>query len=165
MKITPHERVVSAIVQSYMNDRAHRLSRADGKVIAAAVDAVINTDLRDSVDPARVAARVKLALDFGKAITKGDTAAAEVFTAAALRIQEVVERQAEKSIVRGTVLWFEDSKGYGFIRPSDGGPDAFVHHSELQMTGFKTLRAGERVEYAAEKRGSNLMARKVRVLD
>ena len=47
----------------------------------------------------------------------------------------------------GTVKWFNDQKGYGFITPEDGSKDCFVHHSAIQMQGFKTLAEGERVEF------------------
>ena len=48
---------------------------------------------------------------------------------------------------QGTVKWFNDSKGFGFIAPSDGGNDLFVHMSEIQMEGFKTLKDWQSVEY------------------
>ena len=48
---------------------------------------------------------------------------------------------------QGTVKWFNDAKGFGFIAPSDGGNDLFVHMSEIQMEGFKTLKDGQSVEY------------------
>jgi CspA family cold shock protein len=47
----------------------------------------------------------------------------------------------------GTVKWFNDSKGFGFISPEGGQQDCFVHHSAIQSTGFKTLTEGERVEF------------------
>ena len=50
-------------------------------------------------------------------------------------------------IKQGTVKWFNDSKGFGFIAPSDGGNDLFVHMSEIQMEGFKTLKDGQSVAY------------------
>jgi len=49
----------------------------------------------------------------------------------------------------GTVKWFNASKGYGFIAPSDGDKDLFVHMSEIQMDGFKTLKDGQAVDYVA----------------
>ena len=48
---------------------------------------------------------------------------------------------------KGTVKWFNDSKGYGFLAPSDGGKDLFVHMSEIKMEGFKTLKEGQTVDY------------------
>lgn len=47
----------------------------------------------------------------------------------------------------GTVKWFNDGKGYGFIAPEAGGKDLFVHYSEINGDGFRTLREGDRVEY------------------
>ena len=47
----------------------------------------------------------------------------------------------------GTVKWFDNKKGYGFITPSTGGKDLFVHHTSLQMEGFKTLNEDQDVSY------------------
>ncbi|OGQ04559.1 MAG: cold-shock protein [Deltaproteobacteria bacterium RIFCSPLOWO2_01_44_7] len=48
---------------------------------------------------------------------------------------------------KGTVKWFNDSKGYGFITPTDGGKDLFVHHTNILGEGFKSLSEGQQVEY------------------
>ena len=47
----------------------------------------------------------------------------------------------------GTVKWFNDAKGFGFITPENGEIDCFVHHSAIQGSGFKSLAEGERVEF------------------
>ena len=48
---------------------------------------------------------------------------------------------------QGTVKWFNDEKGYGFITPDDGGEDLFVHHTGIAGSGFKSLEEGEKVSY------------------
>jgi CspA family cold shock protein len=50
-------------------------------------------------------------------------------------------------VATGTVKWFSDQKGYGFITPDDGAKDLFVHHSNILGEGFKTLQDGQKVEY------------------
>jgi CspA family cold shock protein len=50
-------------------------------------------------------------------------------------------------VATGTVKWFNDAKGYGFIAPEDGGKDLFVHHSNIEGDGFKSLTEGAKVEY------------------
>ena len=49
----------------------------------------------------------------------------------------------------GTVKWFSDQKGYGFIVPDDGSKDLFIHHSNIAGEGFKTLQEGQKVEFEA----------------
>ncbi len=48
---------------------------------------------------------------------------------------------------QGTVKWFNNAKGYGFVCPDDGGDDLFVHYSYIQMEGYKSLKAGQPVEF------------------
>lgn len=48
---------------------------------------------------------------------------------------------------QGTVKWFNEKKGFGFITPDDGGDDLFVHHTNIAATGFRTLKDGQRVEF------------------
>jgi CspA family cold shock protein len=58
----------------------------------------------------------------------------------------------------GTVKWFNESKGFGFITPQDGGKDLFVHHSAIAGTGFKTLTEGQRVTYQVQQGPKGLQA-------
>ncbi len=55
-----------------------------------------------------------------------------------------------RSVGTGTVKWFSDDKGFGFITPDDGGRDLFVHYSGIATDGFRTLAQGSRVEYETE---------------
>lgn len=50
-------------------------------------------------------------------------------------------------MANGTVKWFNDAKGFGFIEPEEGGDDVFAHFSAIQMEGFRTLRQGSRVSF------------------
>ena len=58
----------------------------------------------------------------------------------------------------GTVKWFNDAKGFGFIQPDGGGADAFAHFSAIQMEGFKTLKEGQRVDFELTQGAKGLMA-------
>ena len=54
-------------------------------------------------------------------------------------------------MIKGTVKWFDESKGFGFITPEDGGKDVFCHHSTIQGSGFKTLAEGQKVMFDTQK--------------
>jgi len=64
----------------------------------------------------------------------------------------------------GTVKWFNDSKGFGFITPADGGEDLFAHFKEVQGEGFKTLTEGQRVEYIAARGQKGMQATRIKPL-
>ncbi|MFC1889264.1 cold-shock protein [Thermodesulfobacteriota bacterium] len=65
-------------------------------------------------------------------------------------------------MARGTVKWFNDKKGFGFITPDDGGQDLFVHHSSIEGEGFKSLQEGQAVEYEVGQGQKGPAAEKVR---
>jgi cold shock protein len=61
----------------------------------------------------------------------------------------------------GTVKWFSDEKGYGFIRPDDGSEDVFVHHTGIVGEGFKSLEEGDKVTYEVTQGRKGLQAENV----
>ena len=61
----------------------------------------------------------------------------------------------------GTVKWFSDEKGYGFIRPDDGSEDVFVHHTGITGDGFKSLEEGDKVTYEVTQGRKGLQAENV----
>jgi len=61
-------------------------------------------------------------------------------------------------MAQGTVKWFSDEKGYGFITPDEGDEDIFVHHTGIAGNGFKTLEEGARVTYEASQGRKGLQA-------
>ena len=67
-------------------------------------------------------------------------------------------------MAQGTVKWFNDAKGFGFISLDDGSKDVFVHHSSIEMDGFKTLAEGQRVEFDVVQGPKGPAAEKVRAV-
>lgn len=68
------------------------------------------------------------------------------------------------TMATGTVKWFNDAKGFGFITQDDGGADVFVHHTAIQVDGFRTLAEGQKVEFDVTKGPKGLQASNVRPL-
>ena len=64
----------------------------------------------------------------------------------------------------GTVKWFNDGKGFGFIAPDNGGKDLFAHFKEIQGTGFKTLAENQRVEFEVTQGAKGPQASKIRAI-
>jgi cold shock protein len=64
-------------------------------------------------------------------------------------------------MAQGTVKWFNDEKGYGFISPDEGGEDLFVHYSGITGSGFRTLEEGARVSYEATQGKKGMQAENV----
>ncbi|HQR55470.1 MAG TPA: cold-shock protein [Burkholderiaceae bacterium] len=67
-------------------------------------------------------------------------------------------------MAQGTVKWFNESKGFGFITPEGGGKDLFAHFSEIQSAGFKTLQEGQRVEFTVAQGAKGPQATQIKPL-
>lgn len=68
---------------------------------------------------------------------------------------------SQNAVWTGTVKWFDEKKGYGFITPADGGKDVFVHYSDIETSGFKTLHEGDQVQFAVTRSDRGLKAANV----
>jgi CspA family cold shock protein len=76
---------------------------------------------------------------------------------------ERLEHSKERSVAQGTVKWFNNEKGYGFIAV-DGGEDVFVHFSSIEMDGYKSLSDGQRVEFEITTGQKGPQAERVRLI-
>ncbi len=68
------------------------------------------------------------------------------------------------NLATGTVKWFNEAKGFGFITPEGGGEDLFAHFREIQGTGFKTLKEGQKVQFEVRRGPKGLQAAQIRGL-
>jgi cold shock protein len=68
------------------------------------------------------------------------------------------------NVAAGTVKWFNEAKGFGFITPEGGGEDLFAHFREIQGTGFKTLKEGQKVQFEVRRGPKGLQAAQIRAL-
>src|SRR4051812_34288113 len=68
------------------------------------------------------------------------------------------------TMATGTVKWFNDAKGFGFITQDGGGEDVFVHHTAIQADGFRSLKEGQKVEFESARGAKGLQASSVRVV-
>lgn len=78
---------------------------------------------------------------------------------------KIIVSKETHEMATGTVKWFNDAKGYGFITPDGGGKDVFVHHSSIDMQGFRTLAEGERVQFELTKGQKGPQAEKVKKVE
>jgi CspA family cold shock protein len=84
--------------------------------------------------------------------------------AAALPSETAAEQRESASVAIGTVKWFNSAKGFGFISQPDGAPDVFVHHTAIQMNGWRTLEEGQKVEFEVQEGPKGLQAADVRAV-
>jgi CspA family cold shock protein len=70
----------------------------------------------------------------------------------------------EVKMSTGTVKWFNDAKGFGFITPADCGKDLFAHHTEIQMDGYKSLKEGQQVEFETTNGAKGPAASRIRAV-
>jgi len=80
-----------------------------------------------------------------------------------LSVHDSVWRKGNATVASGTVKWFNAEKGFGFISQPDGGADVFVHHTAIQMNGFRSLEEGQAVEFDLQEGPKGLQAVEVRL--
>jgi CspA family cold shock protein len=89
--------------------------------------------------------------EFGRAEASGEEVQALADGCLVATTADAARRRAvEEYMATGTVKWFSDEKGFGFITPDEGSKDLFVHHSSIEADGYRSLAEGARVEYESE---------------
>jgi CspA family cold shock protein len=81
------------------------------------------------------------------------------------RASRMLFAQGEHTMATGTVKWFNDAKGFGFIEPEAGGEDIFAHFSAIQMEGFRTLKQGGRVSFEVVQGPKGQLAQNIASID
>ena len=81
------------------------------------------------------------------------------------RLGITANKARTSKMATGTVKWFNDTKGYGFISPDDGGDDLFAHFSEIQAEGFKSLQDGQKVSFEVTQGKKGLQAANIKAVD
>jgi len=90
-----------------------------------------------------------------------ESAALHVRSGLFVAVEPQKRKAGSRDMAQGTVKWFSDEKGYGFISPEEGGEDLFVHHTGIVGNGFKSLQEGDKVSYEATQGKKGMQAEDV----
>jgi cold shock protein len=74
----------------------------------------------------------------------------------------LIQQQGDSNMATGTVKWFNDAKGFGFVTPDDGSDDLFAHFSAINMSGFKSLKEGQKVSFEVTQGSKGKQASNIR---
>ena len=90
-----------------------------------------------------------------------ESAALHVRSGLFVAVEPQKRKAGSRDMAQGTVKWFSDEKGYGFITPEEGSEDLFVHHTGIAGNGFKSLQEGDKVSYEATQGKKGMQAENV----